>query len=152
MAENGERFSLFPAKINSLGEVSTVSTGSNRREVQIIMDGRTALLTLWDKEADLEIVVGDIYTIRCIYPTNDFNYQRCYSSTSSTAFEPYHDDQPDEKFKGHIESVSFESNLIEIEGDILSISEDNLQKIFPRKEFSPVTVTGLKRHLEVGEM
>ncbi|XP_078330804.1 uncharacterized protein LOC144624737 [Crassostrea virginica] len=121
--KNGERFSLSPAKINSIGDLSTVSTGSSRREIQLTMDGRTALLTLWGKEADLEIV-GDLYTIRCIYPTNDFNNQRCYTSTSSTTFEPYHDDQPDEKFEGNIESVSFERYLFAIHLLKLKISDN----------------------------
>ena len=128
---------------------------------------RTAPLAIW--EASLEMIVGDIYTIRCVYPTNDFNTHRCYSSTSSkysryfffksifykclklytlsisfpikfvlfkfddffllqqyvykymhhcydfTIFiHSYHDNQPEEMFQGHMESVFFERYLFTI--------------------------------------
>ena len=51
------------------------------------MDGRSALLTLWGKETDIEVVTGELYIVQNIVPSNDFNKQRCYSSTPLTKFE-----------------------------------------------------------------
>ncbi|XP_052694446.1 uncharacterized protein LOC128172731 [Crassostrea angulata] len=84
---NSTRLSLGPVQVKSIGETGVVSTGSQRREVQLSMDGRSALLTLWGKETDLEVVAGDMYIVRNIVPSNDFNKQRCYSSTPLTKFE-----------------------------------------------------------------
>uniref|UniRef100_K1Q0Y0 Uncharacterized protein n=1 Tax=Magallana gigas TaxID=29159 RepID=K1Q0Y0_MAGGI len=111
-----------------IGETGVVSTGSQRREVQLSMDGRSALLTLWGKETDLEVVAGDMYIVRNIVP------------------------KLQETFEGVVESVSFASNLIEINDMMLTISKDNLAKIFPGRQFSAVQVTGLKRNGEICEI
>ena len=49
-------------------------------------DGRVALLTLWGKTSDLNILPV-VYIIKCAKPTNDFNGQRCLNSTPGTTFE-----------------------------------------------------------------
>lgn len=107
---NSTRLSLGPVQVKSIGETGVVSTGSQRREVQLSMDGRSALLTLWGKETDLEVVAGDMYIVRNIVPSNDFNKQRCYSSTPLTKSEPYECTELQETFEGVVESVSFASN------------------------------------------
>nr|XP_034316552.1 uncharacterized protein LOC117686014 [Crassostrea gigas] len=84
---NSTRLSLGPVQVKSIGETGVVSTGSQRREVQLSMDGRSALLTLWGKETDLEVLAGDMYIVRNKVSSNDFNKQRCYSSTPLTKFE-----------------------------------------------------------------
>uniref|UniRef100_K1QSU8 Uncharacterized protein n=1 Tax=Magallana gigas TaxID=29159 RepID=K1QSU8_MAGGI len=149
---NSTRLSLSPVQVKSIGETGVVSTGSQRREVQLSMDGRSALLTLWGKATDLEVVAGDMYIVRNIVPSNDFNKQRCYSSTPLTKFEPYECTELQETFEGVVESVSFASNLIEINDMMLTISKDNLAKIFPGRQFSAVQVTGLKRNGEICEI
>lgn len=50
--------------------------GSERKEVQLSMDGRSAVLTLWGKETDLEVVAWDMNIVRNIVPGIDFNRQR----------------------------------------------------------------------------
>uniref|UniRef100_K1QUV5 Uncharacterized protein n=1 Tax=Magallana gigas TaxID=29159 RepID=K1QUV5_MAGGI len=63
---NCTRLCLGPVQI---GETGVVSTGSRRREVQLAMEGRSALLTLWGKETDLEVVTGDLYIVQNIVPS-----------------------------------------------------------------------------------
>uniref|UniRef100_K1R243 Uncharacterized protein n=1 Tax=Magallana gigas TaxID=29159 RepID=K1R243_MAGGI len=125
-----------------LGPVQTglVSTGSRRREVQLAMEGRPAALTLWGKETDLEVVTGELYIVKNIVPRNDFNKQRCYSSTPLTKFETYESADLMEHFEGVVQSVSFTSNLIEIQDNMFTISKKNLAKIFPEGKFKCVEV------------
>uniref|UniRef100_K1R6A6 Uncharacterized protein n=1 Tax=Magallana gigas TaxID=29159 RepID=K1R6A6_MAGGI len=84
---NCTRLCLGPVQVKSIGETSVVSTGSRRREVQLAMEDISALLTLWGKDTDLEVVTGELYIVQNIVPSNDFNKQRCYSSTPLTKFE-----------------------------------------------------------------
>uniref|UniRef100_A0A8W8MJ31 Uncharacterized protein n=1 Tax=Magallana gigas TaxID=29159 RepID=A0A8W8MJ31_MAGGI len=77
---NNMRLSLGLVQI---GETGVVATGSQRREVQLSMDDRSVLLTRWG----LEVVAGDMYIVRNIVPSNDFNKQSCYASTPLTKFE-----------------------------------------------------------------
>eukprot|EP00105_Crassostrea_gigas_P023519 XP_011443370.1 PREDICTED: uncharacterized protein LOC105339499 [Crassostrea gigas] len=74
---NCTRLCLGPVQVKSIGETGVVSTGSRRREVQLAMEGRSALLTLWGKDTDLEVVTGDLYIVQNIVPSNNFNKQRC---------------------------------------------------------------------------
>lgn len=46
------------------------------------MEGRSALLTLWGKETYLGVVAGETYIVQYMVLSNDFNKQRCYSSTT----------------------------------------------------------------------
>ena len=59
---------------------------SQRRQLNLEANGRMAILTLWGKSSDLNILPG-LYTINCVKPTNDFNGQRCLNSTPGTTFE-----------------------------------------------------------------
>lgn len=61
--------------------------GSERKEVQLSMDGRSAVLTLWGKETDLEVVAWDMNIVRNIVPGIDFNRQRFNLPTKLTKFE-----------------------------------------------------------------
>uniref|UniRef100_A0A8W8MLA3 Uncharacterized protein n=1 Tax=Magallana gigas TaxID=29159 RepID=A0A8W8MLA3_MAGGI len=60
------RLCLGPVQVKSIGETGVVSTGSRRREVQLAMEGTFALLTLWGKEKDLEVVAGELYIVHRI--------------------------------------------------------------------------------------
>ncbi|XP_052694449.1 uncharacterized protein LOC128172736 [Crassostrea angulata] len=143
------RLCLGPVKVKSIGETGVVSTGSRRREVQLAMEGRSALLTLWGKDTDLEVVTGELYIVQNIVPSNDFNKQRCYPSTPLTKFETYESADLMEHFEGVVQSVSFTSNLIKIQDNMLTISNNNLAKIFPEGKFKCVEVVGKKNSSEI---
>lgn len=63
-----------------------ISNFSKRRQCTLQCEGRTALLTLWGQKSDDEIIPG-VYEVYAVRPTNDFNGQRSYNSTPSTAFK-----------------------------------------------------------------
>uniref|UniRef100_A0A8W8P364 Helicase ATP-binding domain-containing protein n=1 Tax=Magallana gigas TaxID=29159 RepID=A0A8W8P364_MAGGI len=149
---NCTRLCLGPVQVKSIGETGVVSTRPRLREVQLAMEGRSALLTLWGKETDLEVVTGELYIIQNIVPSNDFNKQRCYSSTPLTTFETYESAELMEHFEGVVQSVSFTSNLIEIQDHMFTISKNNLAKIFPEGKFKCVEVVGMKNSSEICEM
>nr|XP_034316253.1 uncharacterized protein LOC109620987 [Crassostrea gigas] len=99
---NCTRLCLGPVQVKSIGETGVVSTGSRRREVQLAMEDISALLTHLGKETDLEVVTGELYIVQNIVPSNDFNKQRCYSSTPLTKFETYESAELVEHFEGVI--------------------------------------------------
>lgn len=63
-----------------------ISNFFKRRQCTLQCEGRTALLTLWGQKSDDEIIPG-VYEVYAVRPTNDFNGQRSYNSTPSTAFK-----------------------------------------------------------------
>ena len=56
---------------------------SQRRQLDLAADGKVALLTLWGKTSELNILPV-VYTIKCAKPTNDLNG---LNSTPGTTFE-----------------------------------------------------------------
>uniref|UniRef100_A0A8W8MI61 Uncharacterized protein n=1 Tax=Magallana gigas TaxID=29159 RepID=A0A8W8MI61_MAGGI len=63
-----------------------ISNFSKRRQCTLQCGGRTALLTLWGQKSEDDIIPG-LYEVYAVRPTNDFNGQRSYNSTPSTAFK-----------------------------------------------------------------
>ncbi|XP_062597818.1 uncharacterized protein LOC134259233 [Saccostrea cucullata] len=79
-----ERISLGPVVVQHIGEVSKTST-SMRKEVQIALEGRSALLTLWGERAEQSFITANhTYFIYNIKAANEFKGQRIYNSTPST--------------------------------------------------------------------
>uniref|UniRef100_A0A8W8ML62 Uncharacterized protein n=1 Tax=Magallana gigas TaxID=29159 RepID=A0A8W8ML62_MAGGI len=72
-------------KFHKFGE-QLISNFSKRRQCTLQCGGRTALLTLWGQKSEDDIIPG-LYEIYAVRPTNDFNGQRSYNSTPSTAFK-----------------------------------------------------------------
>ncbi|XP_052083787.1 uncharacterized protein LOC127721155 [Mytilus californianus] len=63
-----------------------------------------------------------MYEIKNIVPTNDFHECRCYNACPSTTFELLEDlEEETGLLEGVVESVSFESNLIEVQEQYYSI-------------------------------
>uniref|UniRef100_A0A8W8MMZ3 Uncharacterized protein n=1 Tax=Magallana gigas TaxID=29159 RepID=A0A8W8MMZ3_MAGGI len=79
---------------------------SCRRQCTLQCEGRTALLILWGQKSEDDIIPG-LYEVYAVRPTNDFNGQRSYNSTPSTAFKTVEEDAP-VPFEGEITSVCFE--------------------------------------------
>jgi hypothetical protein len=44
------------------------------------------------------------------------------------------------------------SKLVEIDGEVLKVSQENLDKIFPMKTFAGIKVTGKRKYDEIQEM
>nr|XP_034316276.1 uncharacterized protein LOC117685827 [Crassostrea gigas] len=83
--ENGKRISIGPVKVTEVGE-QLISNFSKRRQCTLQCGGRTALLTLWGQKSEDDIIPG-LYEVYAVRPTNNFNGQRSYNSTPSTAFK-----------------------------------------------------------------
>uniref|UniRef100_K1QWN1 Uncharacterized protein n=1 Tax=Magallana gigas TaxID=29159 RepID=K1QWN1_MAGGI len=124
-----------------IGEMSYTTTPKERRDLQLGYEGRTARLTLWGEIAKSpNASVGEVFNIVCIRPANDFAGQRCYNSTPSTVFEPVtFEDEEVGVFEGLVESVSFESNFIEVEDTLLSITPEVVTSVFAEKKFEANT-------------
>uniref|UniRef100_A0A8W8MM08 Uncharacterized protein n=1 Tax=Magallana gigas TaxID=29159 RepID=A0A8W8MM08_MAGGI len=67
-------------------------------------------------------------------------------------FETYESAQLMEHFEGVVQSVSFTSNLIEIQDHMFTISKNNLAKIFPEGKFKFVEVVGMKHNSKICEI
>ncbi|XP_056010716.1 uncharacterized protein LOC125664647 [Ostrea edulis] len=151
--ENYKRTSIGPVEILEIGELQTKNM--LRRTDQIGHGGRTALLTLWGKPAqNLDVQLNKTYNVFAIKPGNDFNYQRSYNSTISITFQGISEEECAElQFSGEIESVSFENNLVEIDGDLLRISKEKIEKLFPENIFiSGIKMEGKRKRDEIVEI
>uniref|UniRef100_K1RT18 Uncharacterized protein n=1 Tax=Magallana gigas TaxID=29159 RepID=K1RT18_MAGGI len=130
--ENGKRISIGPVEVTEVGE-QLISNFSKRRQCTLQCEGRTVLLTLWGQKSDDDIIPG-LYEVYAVRPTNDFNGQRSYNSTPSTAFKTVEEDAP-VPFEGEITSVCFESNLVEMQDNLYSVSRHHLETLFPGNQF-----------------
>ncbi|CAG2220264.1 unnamed protein product [Mytilus edulis] len=117
-----------------------IANGSKRREMNLKYNGRTAKLTAWNGLADTvggcHLQAGKIYRIKSDVPTNDFHDCRCYNASPSTTFELLEDREEDTGIiDGIVESVSFESNIIEVEDEYFNIPKNMLMAVFPSGQF-----------------
>uniref|UniRef100_A0A8W8MJ65 Uncharacterized protein n=1 Tax=Magallana gigas TaxID=29159 RepID=A0A8W8MJ65_MAGGI len=134
---------IFTEAKRMVGE-QLISNFSKRRQCTLQCEGRTALLTLWGQKSDDDIIPG-LYEVYAVRPTNDFNGQRSYNSTPSTAFKTVEEDAP-VPFEGEITSVCFESNLVEMQDTLYSVSRHHLETLFPGNQFREgVKVIGRRR-------
>ncbi|XP_071139082.1 uncharacterized protein [Mytilus edulis] len=154
---NGVRISLEKVGITSIGEIQ-IANGSKRREMNLKYNGRTAKLTAWNGLADTvagcHLQAGKIYRIKSVVPTNDFHDCRCYNASPSTTFELLEDREEDTGIiDGIVESVSFESNIIEVEDEYYNITKNMLMAVFPSGQFVQNTnIRAKRRREEVIEM
>ncbi|VDI50409.1 Hypothetical predicted protein [Mytilus galloprovincialis] len=138
--------------ITSIGEIQ-IANGSKRREMNLKYNGRTAKLTAWNGLADTvggcHLQAGKIYRIKSVVPTNDFHDCRCYNASPSTTFELLEDREEDTGIiDGIVESVSFESNIIEVEDEYFNIPKNMLMAVFPSGQFVQNTNIRAKRRRE----
>ncbi|CAC5382302.1 unnamed protein product [Mytilus coruscus] len=149
---NGVRISLEKFGIISIGEIQ-ISNGSKRREIQLKYGGRTAKWTAWNVVAESDsgchLQAGKMYQIKNIVPTNDFHGCRCYSACPSTTCELLEDlEEETGLLERVVESVSFESNLIEVREEYYSIPKAMLMAVFPSGIFVNNTNIRAKRKRE----
>uniref|UniRef100_A0A8W8MLX4 Replication protein A OB domain-containing protein n=1 Tax=Magallana gigas TaxID=29159 RepID=A0A8W8MLX4_MAGGI len=121
--------------LTKIGDVAKIT--KSRREIQISSENRTANLTLWGTIAEDSCIEAEsTYNIIAIKAENEFRGQLAFNSTPSTIFEKIENaPEKEEEFRGGVESVSFESNLIEVNGTILNVSSSQLNQIFPTNTF-----------------
>ncbi|XP_071160520.1 uncharacterized protein [Mytilus edulis] len=89
-----------------------------------------------------------MYHIKSV-PTYDFQDCRCYNASPSTTFELL-EDRVEETgiFDGVVESVSFESNIIEVQDEYYNIPKIMLMSVFPSGQFVNNTNIRAKRRRE----
>ncbi|VDH98285.1 Hypothetical predicted protein [Mytilus galloprovincialis] len=141
-----------PLNQTEIGEIQ-IANGSKRREMNLKYNGRTAKLTAWNGLADTvggcHLQAGKIYRIKSVVPTNDFHDCRCYNASPSTTFELLEDREEDTGIiDGIVESVSFESNIIEVEDEYFNIPKNMLMAVFPSGQFVQNTNIRAKRRRE----
>ncbi|CAG2194770.1 unnamed protein product [Mytilus edulis] len=148
---NGVRISLEKVGITSIGEIQ-IANGSKRRDIILKYSGRTAKLTAWNGVADsvggCHLQAGKMYHIKSVVQ-NDFQDCRCYNASPSTTFELL-EDRVEETgiIDGVVESVSFESNIIEVEDEYYNIPKNMLMAVFPSGQFVQNTNIRAKRRRE----
>lgn len=153
--DDTKRISMGPVEITQIENMSNTKSSSERQALQLGYEGRTVCLTIWGEIAKSpNAPVVEEFNILCIWLTNDFAGQRCYNSTPSTLLElvTFEDDEV-EAFERLVESVSFESNLIEVKDTVLSITPEVLVAVFTEKKFEANTeIRGTKRNGSVVEI
>ncbi|CAG2194437.1 FKBP9_10 [Mytilus edulis] len=86
---------------------------------------------------------------KSVVPTNDFHDCRCYNASPSTTFELLEGREEDTGIiDGIVESVSFESNIIEVEDEYFNIPKNMLMAVFPSGQFVQNTNIRAKRRRE----
>uniref|UniRef100_A0A8W8MNZ7 Replication protein A OB domain-containing protein n=1 Tax=Magallana gigas TaxID=29159 RepID=A0A8W8MNZ7_MAGGI len=138
--------------LTKIGDVAKIT--KSRREIQISSENRTANLTLWGTIAEDSCIEAEsTYNIIAIKAENEFRGQLAFNSTPSTIFEKIENaPEKEEEFRGGVESVSFESNLIEVNGTILNVSSSQLKQIFPTNNIEKVQIEGKRKQNNVSEI
>ncbi|CAC5394734.1 unnamed protein product [Mytilus coruscus] len=161
LSQNMSQFQTATAQshlpVPSIGEIQ-IANGSKRRDLNLKYSGRTTKLTAWNEVADTvggcHLQAGKMYHIKSVVPTNDFQDCRCYNASPSTNFELL-DDRVEKTgiIDGVVESVSFESNIIEVQDEYCNIPKTMLMTVFPSGIFvNNTNIPAKRRREEVIEM